>query len=320
LTFALSSLIIFIWALGAVNQATRYPRFACTNQARPEKLCYNRASKTMPQKEHVGSDGLVARDSGLWATEKLYYLDHYLDIFSVGMNKKWAGKLYYVDLFAGPGKCLIRESNEEIDGSPLIALKFNFAKYFFVEFDEKRCRALAARVKARAPEKDVEIVQGDCNDEIENIKLPPSSLGLAFIDPTGVSSLAFETIRKLARSRKIDLIINFPEGMGIRMNLHQYTQRERNALNRFMGSATWQERQRQVPTSFDEMCKDIAKEYLANLKSLGYLAVDGDWIPVKTDRNSLLYYLLFASKHRRGNDFWRKIKRIDPHGQRQLFS
>jgi three-Cys-motif partner protein len=164
----------------------------------------------------------------------------------------------------------------------------------------------------------VEIIQGDCNDEIEKIKLPPSSLGLAFIDPTGVSSLAFGTIRKLAHDRKIDLIINFPEGMGIRMNLFQYTESERNALNRFMGSATWQERQRQVPTSFDEMCKDIAKEYLANLKSLGYLAVNSDWIPVKTDRNTLLYYLLFASKDPRGNDFWRKITKIDPHGQRHL--
>lgn len=274
----------------------------------------------MAEQEQLGSDGLVARASGVWAKEKLYYLEHYLDIFSVGMNKKWAGKLYYVDLFAGPGKCRIRETKEEIDGSPLIALKFNFAKYFFVEADKKSCRALAARVKARAPEKDVDIIQGDCNDEIENIKLPASGLGLAFIDPTGVSPLAFETIRKLAHNRKIDLIINFPEGMGILMNLHQYTQNERNALNRFMGSARWQDDYRRTPRSFNEICTEIAKEYLANLKSLGYLAVDGDRIPVRTDRNSLLYYLLFASKHRRGNDFWRKIKLVDPHGQRHFFS
>ena len=64
----------------------------------------------MAEQEQLGSDGLVARDSGVWAKEKLYYLEHYLDIFSVGMNKKWAGKLYYVDLFAGPGKCRIRET------------------------------------------------------------------------------------------------------------------------------------------------------------------------------------------------------------------
>lgn len=92
----------------------------------------------MAEQQQFGSDGLVVKDSGVWAKEKLYYLERYLDIVSVGMKKKWAGKLYYVDLFAGPGKCLIRgTNNEEVDGSPLIALKFNFAKYFFVESDEK---------------------------------------------------------------------------------------------------------------------------------------------------------------------------------------
>jgi hypothetical protein len=46
--------------------------------------------------------------------------------------------------------------------------------------------------------------------------------------------------------------------------------------------------------------------------------VDGEQIPVKADKNVLLYYLLFASKHPRGNDYWRKISLIGPHGQRKL--
>src|SRR5713226_5274917 len=116
--------------------------------------------------EHLsGSDGLTVRDSGVWAKEKLYYLERYLDIFSVGMSKKWPGKLYYVDLFAGPGKCLIRETGEEIDGSPLIALKFNFAKYFFFEANKQNYRALVSRVKTRAPEKDAKVIPEDCNQK-----------------------------------------------------------------------------------------------------------------------------------------------------------
>jgi hypothetical protein len=106
--------------------------------------------------------------------------------------------------------------------------------------------------------------------------------------------------------------------MGIRMNLHQYTQGETNALNRFMGSARWQQRYRQSLTSFDQICREIAKEYLENLRNLGYLAVDSDWIPVRTNQHTLLYYLLFASKNPKGNEFWRKIKHIGPHGQREL--
>jgi three-Cys-motif partner protein len=111
----------------------------------------------------LGSDGHPVRDSGIWAKEKLYYLERYLDIFSVGMHQRWHGKIYYVDLFAGPGLCLIPETGEEFDGSPLIALKFNFAKYFFFESDPACFKALETRIKVRSPEKlrNVELIQGD---------------------------------------------------------------------------------------------------------------------------------------------------------------
>ncbi len=267
----------------------------------------------------VGSDGLLVRDSGVWAKEKLYYLEHYLSIFSVGMSRKWAGKLYYVDLFAGPGRCCIRETMEEIDGSPLIALKFNFAKYFFFEADAACYKALLKRANARTPKKNVVIIPGDCNDKVGQVTAPPSALGLAFIDPTGISQLVFETIRKLTARRKIDLIINFPEGMGIRMNLHQYTQKDENALTTFTGSDRWKRRFQQAPISFDQACRKIANEYLENLRKLDYLAFDNDRVPVKTDQNTLLYYLLFASKNPKGNEFWRKIGVINPYGQRHLF-
>ncbi|HVN08940.1 MAG TPA: three-Cys-motif partner protein TcmP [Patescibacteria group bacterium] len=270
----------------------------------------------------VGGDGLSVRDSGIWAKEKLYYLEHYLDIFSVGMSKKWPGKLYYVDLFAGPGRCWIRETGEEIDGSPLIALKFNFSKYFFFESDPRCYEALEARVKVRAPEKleKIRLIPGDCNRQISEVEPPGSSaLGTAFIDPTGISQIAFKTIRQLTAHRKIDLIMNFPEGMGIRMNLHQYTDNEGTALDTFMGSAKWRDRFHTNITSFNQACKQIAEEYLDNLRALDYQVVDGSQIPVKTAQNQLLYYLLFASKDPKGNEFWRKIGLINPSGQREMF-
>lgn len=270
----------------------------------------------------LGSDGLPIRESGIWAKEKLHYLEHYLNIFFIGMRKKWPGKLYYVDLFSGPGRCHIRETNEEIDGSSLIALRFNFAKYFFFEKDPDCYKALDARIKARVPEKEknIVLVQGDCNNEIENIRPPTSpALGLAFIDPTGISQISYETIRKLTQNRKVDLLINFPEGMGIRMNLHQYTGKETSALNTFIGTNRWQGRFQKTITSFPQACREIADEYLENLRSLGYQIVDGSQIPVMTNQNHLLYYLLFATKDPKGNEFWKKIGVINPHGQRKLF-
>jgi three-Cys-motif partner protein len=236
------------------------------------------------------------------------------------MRKKWPGKLYYIDLFSGPGRCHIRETGEEIDGSPLIALRFDFAKYFFFEMDPDCHKALDARIKTRAPNKNITLTQGDCNQGIGNIKPPASpALGLAFIDPTGISQISFETIQKLTLNRRIDLIINFPEGMGIRMNLHQYTGKETSALNTFIGTNRWQGRFQEALTSFPQACHEIAAEYLENLRSLGYQIVDGSQIPVMTNQNRLLYYLLFASKNPKGNEFWKKIGVINPHGQRKLF-
>jgi three-Cys-motif partner protein len=266
----------------------------------------------------IGSDGLPVHESGIWAKEKLYYLDHYLGIFSGGMKKKWPGKLFYVDLFAGPGRCLIPETNEEFDGSPLIALKFGFTKYFFVESDAESFSALSTRVKSRAPDANVTLIPGDCNTKISAIAPAPGTLGTAFIDPTGIAPITFDTVRKLTANRKIDLIINFHEGMGIRMNIHQYSRTQQNALKSFVGSDRAIQKFREAPTSIDQVCQEIASEYSENLRRLGYQVVDGDRIPIKTDRNALLYYLLFASKDPRGNDFWRKIRLIDPHGQRRF--
>ena len=275
----------------------------------------------MIEQEVSAVDGLPVRSSGAWAEEKLYYLRRYLDIFSNGMKKKWAGRLYYVDLFAGPGRCRVRGSGEEFDGSPLIALtEFEFAKYYFFESDPTCFQALEARVESRALNKldRVRIVLGDCNDTIEQANITREGLGVAFIDPTGIAPISFETVTKLTNQRKLDLIINFSEGMGIRMNLHRYTETDTNALSRFIGSQRWKASQRQSPTSFNELCTEIANEYLANLGALGYIAVNSDWIAVKTDQNALLYYLVFASKNSKGNVFWRKIKQIGPHGQREL--
>ncbi|MFZ5800074.1 MAG: hypothetical protein ACOY3D_01685 [Candidatus Omnitrophota bacterium] len=74
-------------------------------------------------------DGLIVRPSGIWIQQKYYYLKRYLDIFSKGMKNKWQGNLTYIDLFAGPGRCLVESLNQEEDGSPLIALQYDFKKY-----------------------------------------------------------------------------------------------------------------------------------------------------------------------------------------------
>lgn len=97
-------------------------RPGCTRAGATTKDYVKSKMKNMPEQDLLGSDGLPVRESGTWVEDKLYYLERYLKIFSVGMKNKWGGRLYYVDLFAGPGRCRIRGTHREIDGSPLVAL------------------------------------------------------------------------------------------------------------------------------------------------------------------------------------------------------
>src|SRR5260370_40232206 len=62
----------------------------------------------------LASDGLPARLTGQWVHGKKYYFCRYLDIMTHGVGRKWEGKLAYVDLFSGPGRSIVRGSQEQV--------------------------------------------------------------------------------------------------------------------------------------------------------------------------------------------------------------
>jgi three-Cys-motif partner protein len=95
------------------------------------------------------NDGLPMRASGLWAREKLDYLERYVGVFITSMRKKPWRAIHYIDLFAGPGKCR-SETGEVYLGSPLIALQTAqpFDRYFYVDLDEQNITALKQRCAA----------------------------------------------------------------------------------------------------------------------------------------------------------------------------
>lgn len=260
------------------------------------------------------SDGLPLRCVGGWSKAKHYYLKRYIDTFTTGMRLKWKGQLYYLDLFAGPGKCRIRETEEEIDGSPLLALNsvFPFAGYFFVELEREVLNCLSKRCKSHKVHEKINFIQGDCNEKINEIinDIPSRSLSLAFIDPTGLH-FKFSTLQELAK-RKVDLIITFPEGMAIKRNLKKFLEQEHSLLDNVIGDREW----RQFKTG-----REIIGYFRKKLETLEYQEVKlGDEIPIRsTIKNLPLYCLLFASKHPVGYKFWKEVGKIEYTGQRRLF-
>ncbi len=114
-------------------------------------------------------DGLALRESGDWAQDKLFYVKHYIDTFEKSMRgKPWRARIY-IDLFAGPGKCIDRDTHDYFLGSPLLALttEFPFTDYFFIDMDGPSLEALEIRSqKTGVPKDRIRFWKGNANKRI----------------------------------------------------------------------------------------------------------------------------------------------------------
>lgn len=272
---------------------------------------------TQPESPTLASDGLPARLTGQWVHGKKYYLSRYLDIMTHGVGKKWDAKLVYVDLFAGPGRSIIRGTGEEVEGSPVLSLKYEFARYVFVDKPEV-LSSLKKRLNGHPKSARIVFIEGDCNDVIANVgsASPTDHLALAFIDPTGLQ-IRFRTVQRLVQSRRIDLLMTLQFGMGIKRNLHQYIRAEGATLNAFLGNAEWRE-DTSAGGSASQVVRRITNRYMRQLREMGYHTFRDREIEIRNDQNVFLYFMAFASRHPLGGKFWREAIRIEWTGQRQM--
>lgn len=251
-------------------------------------------------------DKLPVRKSGIWILQKHRPLVYYSEIFNQAMkDKDWENRIYF-ELFAGPGRCFIRDTNEEDLGSPLKIIKTNFTKFIFVEMNELAAKALVARLKEHPHAGAVDIWCGDCAEAIEKIQIPPKSLIFTFIDPTRIGHAPFKLITTLQTKARSDLLINVPIGTDIKRNFHNYISRtDANApLTAYLGSEEWKDLPTNTPANF---CRRFLDLYEGRLRKLGYFV--GTTKQVTTPNNVPLYYLVFASKHPLGEKFWNETLR-----------
>jgi three-Cys-motif partner protein len=234
-----------------------------------------------------------------------------------GVVKKWDAKLAYVDLFAGPGCSLIRGTQDEVEGSPVISLRYNFAKYVFVDKPEV-LSSLKKRLKDHPKISQIVFVEGDCNDVIDDARSawPADHLALAFIDPTGLQ-IRFRTLQRLVHSRRVDLLMTLQFGMGIKRNLHQYIKAKSTTLTAFIGNAGWRE-DTNAGGSASQVVRRITNRYMRELRHIGYHTFRDREIEIRNDQNVFLYFMAFASRHPLGGRFWREAIRIEWTGQRQM--
>jgi three-Cys-motif partner protein len=251
------------------------------------KLHYLPSAVRLPWTGPVGrSDGLAIRDSGPWIHDKHKLLNYYGNIFARGMKNKWSTRIYY-ELFSGPGRCLIRDSDQEADGSPLQVLKHDFTRFIFTEMNVALAEALRDRLVGHPKADLCEIWCGDCSEAIDHVSVPRGALTFAFIDPTGIGQAPFSLIERMNQKTRFDLLINIQHGMGIKMNMHQYLPdaNEQSALTRFLGNEQWKGLAMESPRSFFLGVLDLYKQQLG---SLGFVAGGARGFDLKHEQHAPL--------------------------------
>lgn len=147
---------------------------------------------------------MTTRAWSYWSRNKLGILQDYLPAFTRAC-KKYPTKAY-VDLMAGNIVNTSRETGEEFDGSPLIALKTDppFSHLIFGELPDK-ARPLADYLSENFPEKNPKVVPGDCNQTIDTILghlADVRSSPMFFFIDQHATEIKWETLTKIAKFRR----------------------------------------------------------------------------------------------------------------------
>lgn len=267
-------------------------------------------------------DGHPVQCVGEWAVEvKHGYLLRYIEASWAARRKFLEPRGGYassgagfLDLFSGPGRVRMRESGKLRDGSPLIALehaKAPFSRVVLCDLAPENAAALRFRTQAHADR--VKVFEGDANELIDELvaELPTYGLNLALVDPFALGPLRFETLARLSRVQRMDIMLHFPTS-DIRRNLVQlYSQDDNDALDKALGTREW----REIVKSTRDVSK-LIELLVRQLERLGYTGNLNRAVPVTNRKEGELYRLMLLSKRELADNIWQSITRNTPGGQR----
>jgi len=282
----------------------------------------------------MGMDGLPVQCVGPWVEDKYFFLERYLNA-SCEARRMFSdkGNAVFIDLFAGPGKCIIKDIQKEIDSGGIRALQREeapFNEYFYFDISGVNKETLEKRTSGKAG---IHIEKGDSNilvNHLVSVLLKkPYRYHFAFADPFGPDGLKFETLRNLAKLNRMDMLIHFPIG-AIKRNLGNWTKNRNTILDNFLGTDTWRDALKNI--SKDESFRVLIDIFKKQLESIGYpeeglkMAASKSniynglpTVPIKNTKEVDLYVLILASKHKLAQQIWNSIIKASPDGQKTLF-
>ena len=145
-------------------------------------------------------------------------------------------------------------------------------------------------------------------------KLNKSALYVAFLDPYNLGALPFAVIRRLARLKRMDILIHVSV-QDLNRNFLRYLDAETSPLDAF--TPDWRKQvdgERSIPYvrgKLFEYWRSLLRTIDMSTAEAAELVVGG--------KNQPLYWLAFAARHPRALEFWEKIRHLDPKPQIDLF-
>jgi three-Cys-motif partner protein len=263
-------------------------------------------------------DGLVLPEVGHWAEDKHRVVETYANLFATGMKRKWDCRVF-IDLFAGAGRCRIKNTERIVDGSPLIALGVDdpFDVHIFCEYDQERLSALQQRVATRFPDATCFYVQGDSNDLTDEVlsHVPIGSrdyrvLTFCLVDPYKMGNLRFSTLEAIA-GIYVDFLVLIPDYMDAHRNVRPYLSESNTTVSGFLGDPNWRDKwagAERESVGFGAFVADALGQQMRKLRFL-YPGPE-EMFPIKdTERNLLLYHLAFFSRNNVAGKFWKQSQK-----------
>lgn len=265
-----------------------------------------------------GDDGLPAEEVGIWTKEKHDYLCRYIDI-SRSTRAKYLGPgkagATYIDLFCGPGRCKVRDSDEWIDGGVVAAWRKSqeggapFTKIFVGDLDAQRREAATTRLRhLGAPVIEIDGAAAQAARQVVS-QLNAYGLHFAFLDPFDLAALNFDIIVALSTLKRIDMLVHISQ-MDLQRNVVSYATTDNSPFDTF--APGWRERV-SIAQGQQELRQQIFQYWRDKVAGLGVWP-STDMRLLTGSNNQPLYWLLMAAKHSLPHKFWATASNIEGQG------
>lgn len=251
---------------------------------------------------------------GYWTEMKLQILQEYAYAYAQVLKSQRSIKhVAYVDGFAGAGAHISKESGEVIAGSPTRALSIQprFTHYHFIDLNETR----AQRLRDMAPQKDVSVHHGDCNEVLLKKVFPECRYedyrrALCLLDPYDLNP-NWEVVETAGKMRSVEIFLNFmimDANMNVlKKNPDSVAPDQAQRMTKFWGDDSWRtlayrtEQGLFGPMEEKDTNEAVIAAYRKRLKEVAKFQFVPQPLPMCNTRGAVVYYLFFASNNATGN-------------------